>query len=497
MTPPESISKGRVVWWTGWAILALGVALRIRDFLLLRSLWLDEVMLARNLVDRSAAGLLRPLDHDQAAPLGFLLLQKLVITVFGPEDWAFRLLPLLASIGSLFLFAALSRQLVGPVAGLTGLFLLACNPSGIISTDKQYPVEQLVGLVLLALTWRTIHAAGRRDYFILATAGAGLVWLSHAAALILAACGATLILTHAVARRWVLARWSFLTSAAWLASFAASYLLATRHLHANAFLMAFWRAGFPPSDAGPFGHFAWMGQAVVDWFRIPGRYQSTGLALAFATTGAVRSMWKPTWFGLLVGPILVTLAVADAGLFPFAGRMLVFLLPIQWLLIAIGLDLLMQRVGRAQRAVGYVATVVLLWRPCLDARTHLFWPLRWQEPRAVITAVAGRAHPGDVAYIHPHAAHAFAFYGLGSAFSGVTIVDAVPLNPPESIDQIRTLPAGSRIWLIYLDMPNGASPIQALPREYAAMVLAERRDQLDEVNAPGASALLFSSARER
>jgi hypothetical protein len=496
MTPSES-TVDPVVRWTGWAILALGVALRMRDFLLVRSLWLDEVMLARNLVDRSAAGLLRPLDHQQAAPVGFLLLQKLVITVLGPEDWAFRLLPLLASIGSLFLFAALSRQIVTPVAGLMGLLLLACNPWCILSTDKQYPVEQLVGLVLLALTWRTIPAARPRDSFILAAAGAGLVWVSHAAPLMLAACGATMFLTQVLAGRRVPAWWSFLTITAWLISFAANYALATRHLHASSFLNAYWRSGFAPRNAGPLDHVAWMGQAVVDWFRLPGKFQSTGLALGLATVGAVRSISKPTRFGLLVGPILVTLAVADAGLFPFTGRMLIFLLPVQCLLIVIGLELLMQRTARAPRAVGYAATVVLVWRACLDARTHLLWPMRWQEPRQVISAVAERAHPGDLLYVHPNAAHAFAFYGRGSAFAGMTIVHAVPFDLPESAGQIRTLPAGSRVWLIYLDMPDGASRIRPPPREYVVSVLAERRNQLEEVSAPGASALLFSAARER
>ena len=54
-------------------MLALGVLLRLRAYFHNRALWLDEVYLALNLVPRSYAELLQPLDHDQGAPLGFLL----------------------------------------------------------------------------------------------------------------------------------------------------------------------------------------------------------------------------------------------------------------------------------------------------------------------------------------------------------------------------------------------------------------------------------------
>ena len=41
-------------------------------------------MLARNILDRSPFGLLRPLDHAQAAPVLFLLLVDAAAFLFGP-----------------------------------------------------------------------------------------------------------------------------------------------------------------------------------------------------------------------------------------------------------------------------------------------------------------------------------------------------------------------------------------------------------------------------
>ena len=82
-----------------------GSALRIAPFLIDRSLWLDEAKLALNVLERSPAQLFAPLDYDQAAPVGFLLLEKRAVMAFGEGERALRLVPLIAGLGALWLFA--------------------------------------------------------------------------------------------------------------------------------------------------------------------------------------------------------------------------------------------------------------------------------------------------------------------------------------------------------------------------------------------------------
>ena len=66
-----------VVRYAALVVVAVGIALRLWQYLADASLWVDEAALARNIVDRSPAGLLAPLDYGQAAPWGFLLIEKL------------------------------------------------------------------------------------------------------------------------------------------------------------------------------------------------------------------------------------------------------------------------------------------------------------------------------------------------------------------------------------------------------------------------------------
>ncbi|HEX5807263.1 MAG TPA: hypothetical protein VFY25_01250 [Anaerolineales bacterium] len=87
---PFSSGKAAVV-----GLLLLGAVLRLRQYLTGRSLWADEAMLALNIVSRGFGGMFQPLDYDQGAPIGFLLVEKLFTSVFGRHELALRLFPVL------------------------------------------------------------------------------------------------------------------------------------------------------------------------------------------------------------------------------------------------------------------------------------------------------------------------------------------------------------------------------------------------------------------
>lgn len=69
-------------------ILTLGAINRIIQYEFNRSLWADEAVLALNIVHRSYLELFQPLDYDQAAPPGFLMIEKLTIELFGNQEYA-------------------------------------------------------------------------------------------------------------------------------------------------------------------------------------------------------------------------------------------------------------------------------------------------------------------------------------------------------------------------------------------------------------------------
>ena len=81
-----------------WSAVGLGCLLRLIQYGLNRSLWMDEAYLALNILHRSWAGLFQTLDNHQGAPVIFLLLEKSAVHLLGSSDYALRLLPFLAGL---------------------------------------------------------------------------------------------------------------------------------------------------------------------------------------------------------------------------------------------------------------------------------------------------------------------------------------------------------------------------------------------------------------
>ena len=141
-------------------LLAYGALLRLTQYLFNRSLWVDESMLSLNIVNRSFAQLLRPLDYNQGAPLGFLLAQRWYVDLFGPGEYALRLFPLLCSFASLVLFYQLAKKCLerNAIAVAIGLFAILLPLTYYSSEAKQYSSDVAVALCLLLLAVSYIAA---------------------------------------------------------------------------------------------------------------------------------------------------------------------------------------------------------------------------------------------------------------------------------------------------------------------------------------------------
>ena len=182
--PGSNFLERRIVLYPAvGVIVALGLAFRAIQYAADRSLWLDESMLALNLLHRSAAGLTRTLDYAQAAPLGFLELEKLATHAFGDSELALRVLPLICGLASVPLFAALALRLLRPAPALLATLVFACaaGPVYYASEVKQYSGDLAVaiGLTLLAVLFLDGALSGWAQV-VASLAGAAAMFLSHA-----------------------------------------------------------------------------------------------------------------------------------------------------------------------------------------------------------------------------------------------------------------------------------------------------------------------------
>ena len=134
-----------------YTIIGFGILVRLVQYVFNRSLWNDEAALALNIINRSYLELLQPLDYNQGAPIGFLMVEKLAVQVFGNNEYALRLFPFLAAIASLFVFYKLAKKcLQSRQAAIIALTLFSTVHIWLqfATETKQYSSDVAIAVIL-------------------------------------------------------------------------------------------------------------------------------------------------------------------------------------------------------------------------------------------------------------------------------------------------------------------------------------------------------------
>lgn len=458
-TPLTSGIRAPLAWGIG-GLLALACALRVWQGWH-AALWLDEIALALPLRDLELWPLLtQPLPHEQAAPKGFLLLEKAAITVFGSHDHALRALPWLMSLAGVFAFAALARALLPPLAALVALMLFATATPLIYfsAVVKPYAVDAAVTVLLLALAWRLMQRPlPVRTFAGLTVAGALSLFLSYPALLVL---GAVTLPVALSLRSSPEGRASpgaaVLLCVAWGAAALAAVALARAATdpHSRAYLEAFWATGFPPDSWQRWQATAWPWPRLAAL--VGGRNQASlgypwpQAYLALAGLGFL-AVWRRHWRGgwLLTAPLLAALAAAGLREYPLGGRVSLFLLPIVILAIAAGIDALARTLlPRAPRMAAGLALVLAL---------PTAWPLLRAPPPYRVEPVAElldrmRAHrrPDDSIYVHYATAPAFQWYAPAAGFARASfqVGGCHRGRPRRYVEELATFRGRPRVWVV-------------------------------------------------
>jgi hypothetical protein len=437
------------------ALVALGTALRLVALLSDRCLWIDEAMLALNLVARSPSELLTPLDYNQGAPVGFLLLSKAAIGAFGASEWALRLVPFAASVCGLIGFAWLARRLLPANGGAllaTALFALSPHLISYAAECKQYASDASIAIGLLACALALLEGTGTRGrYALFALAGAVAVWFSHPAAFVLGGLGSALLVKELVARDRAKFVSIALVVGAWLVSFAACYVLCLKQLSANDYLTGYWADHFVPRSLGAA---SWLADHFIALFELPGGFGApavplAGFAALLALVGLVEFARESRWLALaLVGPVLFLLCAAALQKYPFGGRLALFVVPFAVLLVARGASALYEaaRPNNRLAAVGLLA--LLVGAGAWQAAEALRRPARSEQLAPVLDRVRAELRPGDRVYVYYSSVPAFNFYTLNGALPATVELGTEHRdNPTGYRDEVARL--RGRVWVIF------------------------------------------------
>jgi hypothetical protein len=501
--------------WLPWLIILIGVGLRLVQYLYNRSLTGDEAALALNIIDRSYSELLQPLDYQQAAPIGFLMLQHLVIDLLGTSEYALRLVPLLAGIGSLILIYYIARIILSRAGLLIALALFALYSDLVYysAEAKQYSTDVLIAL---GLTGFGLYILQNRltpvRALIYAGVGAVLIWFSHPVLFTLAGLGVTLLVTswRANDRQWALT--IILIGAVWLGSFALFYFTSLQAASRNDYLMDFWARGFMPLPPRSFNDVLWLPIRFIDTFRTAFLYPLPGIA-AFAFLAGCFTLYLRSRVHLfvLLTPVLFTLLAACLHQYPFLGRMILFLAPALIIFMAEGTDQV--RLALAHRlptnlsprtlsALGVVFIVLVFANPLMMTMPIIQGALAFgtsggEEGRLVLEHMIRNRQSEDVIYFYRPFEEPLLYY---RDRYGLTDTDyVVGGNHRENwmgyYADIDSLPRAPRVWLLFTHVYRGeGADERLLILNYLDLTGATRTE---EFAADGAWAYLYDLSDAR
>jgi 4-amino-4-deoxy-L-arabinose transferase-like glycosyltransferase len=476
------------------SFMILGILLRLRQYLFDRSLWLDESLLVLNIIRRSPAQLLKPLENHQAAPLGFLLLEKSAVLSLGTSELALRLVPFLCGVASIFLFVEVARRFVDsaavPIAA--GLFAISGPLIYYSSEAKQYSSDVAVVLVLFLLTGLLHHGKlGTARLIWLSAVGGLALWFSYPSVFVLGGLGLSAL--------WLAAKWKdrrelmklFVPLSFWSVSLLVYSSISLHRLTQNQDLRGYWHNAFMPLPPSSLGEVHWFLDSFFEIFSNPLGLPLVGIAATATILGGRKMLADHSeHFRVLVIPIALALLASGLRLYPFQGRLLLFIVPSVVLLIAAGLDDIRTKTGDVLPLLGPLLIGLLFLQPLYVAAQDFVKPQGVEETRPVLEYVEKHHAHDDFFYIYYSSQYALDYYRERGVIAPMDQTIGVESRGSWKLyrEDLDKLVGRQRVWLIFSHIWRGEG---ADEQKIFLDHLNDIGRKLDEVQATGASAYLY------
>jgi hypothetical protein len=480
-----------------WALLAFGFLTRIVPYVFNRSLWLDETMIAFNIVNRSYGEFLQPLDYNQGAPFAFLVVERFFVNLMGESEYALRAFPFLCGVGALLLFYAIVNRWLAPAARPIALLLFIFSDTLTRYTAEVKPYGCDVFFVLLLWVFLPVDKKpSSLRLLLLAVVGCIAVWFSYPMIFVLAAMGFFLLYDAWTRRDNKEVASVVVTGIAWVGSFGASYIVALGQLADQSVMTNYWSNKFFPFPPTSIRQIRQLVAIPFDTLISPASLPMAGIAMLLVVVGIVGLyMTRRDRLFLVLAPMGFVVVASSLHLYPFDGRLILFLVPSIYILVASGAEMLREKIGQSAPLVWALLVGLLLFHPAEAAMYQLVKPFRGEEIRQVLQHVSENAKPGDTIYLSHHADPAYQYYSRRYDFEDVEIISSPKeANSMPDFEHITTLDGKPRVWVVLTHLyPGLGSQLETGYRSY----LESTATKLDEYERREATAILcdFSGSR--
>jgi len=480
-----------------WIIIAIGVILYFKQYLNDRSLWLDEAMISLDIIRLPMSNFLhQPLPYFQAAPLGFLVIEKIFVSLLGTSEYALRLYPFVCGLLSLGLFFKLAKKYLNVEFVAFAILTFVITPSLVYfsSEIKQYGPDvffvllsyvAIAGPCLKELDWDKTRKIG--------LLGALIIWFSYPAIFVLFGMAMALVLIALIQKNKSQCLKLGVIFLYWFISFIAYYIILLHNfLHVND-TGDFWQNGFISFA----DYHSWLNVLRNVLMNPVGIYDHLKIAGLFFLLGSYSFFKKDKKiFLILTVPLFFVFLACGLHLYSCKERLVLFLVPIVLLIIIKGIEMVSLKTGKWKIIVAFLLTGILFYGSFHFTIRAFMHPKGKEEIRTVISFVEKNIKQEDVLYVHHQSIPAFEYYHSARDFSFKNYVEGAgaddqPLKWVDEIDDLKKLHGFKRVWILFSHV--SVKKINGMDnREYFIHFLLKAGGKmLDQFSSSGATVYLF------
>ncbi|MCZ4222989.1 glycosyltransferase family 39 protein [Pedobacter rhodius] len=382
----KSALKDKFSYYLFLSIIVLGVFLRLYHYFINRSLWLDEGYLTSSLLNFNFQQLVtKPLDYQQKAPIGFLLIVKLFLNIFGYNEYGLRIVPLLSGLLSILIFIPVTKYFLKSTGILVAVAILCISPAFVYHSVeiKQYSTELLCSILSFYLFIKYRTQNGFKEIIIWSLGGGIILWFSFSAIFILGGISLGLSVYYLITKQWNILFRSFIPFITWLVSFILLFVFFINKTPDAEWVINWFRfyGDFMPLPPKSVSDLSWFFKSFYRMLDYP-----MGLLWDFFESGTQTHSYVPFIkmpflpfiflgagiyfcfkkslqnFNVLVFPLLLVLLASGLELYPLTERFWLFLTPILMIFIGMGLDCLIKR-----KPLKIIIVILLLISPVIQS----------------------------------------------------------------------------------------------------------------------------------
>jgi len=436
-------------------LISFGILTRIVQYAFNPAVWMDEALLALNIMQKTFGGLIGPLDYNQAAPAGFLLVTKTFVQILGQGEYVLRLFPLISSLCAVVLFYKLLRTYVDLKVQLIALALFVFS-SGLLRHSvefKPYSTDILITVVILftglSLLSKTLNLPEALRF---GCVGACVLWFSFPAVFVLAGVGLTLALLYVTEKRWLEFKHLVCCVGMWITSFFILYIISLSHTQSNVLLEGYWAQHFMPIWPKSFANLLWPVYSLAQMISHPAQIQQNWLGFLIFTVGAV-VIFKRNRYELMIWitPIVMTMFASGFHRYPFWGRLLLFYVPVIYVLISEGCLYFWNRSNILSKCTAYILIGIFLFSPTVSAYKHIIEPVTPKDIRPALRYIQDHLQEPDYIYVYYGAIPAFRYYEKRFGFDQTKYVQGIDARADWNLylKDMNRFAGESRVWILF------------------------------------------------